>query len=310
RNSPYAFLILFLSVPYVLNSAWLTQRTGYAPPARPLVAVSWALALFLGAFLVHNAKTLFSILLGILACLSFAVEGLLLAHPLALYQLTTAGVSERAGHLFLMLSGIHVLLPRYLPSFLKIDNSGWVPNYIWPACVFLIIGLDLIVRKHRWRIPLAFHPILVSTAIGVLFLWLVLYPRPHLLYPHKVTYPSGQKVTFYGLGRVAQMVEPGKFHLPRDGRDYTFYFTSWRPFEEIQVDFGSPHGSFAAKLELFDLPLYEGTVVSSVESIRIPSPPFYRYKNSHLYRLRITLEKKAGVIAFSHPFLFVIRPLR
>jgi hypothetical protein len=130
-----------------------------------------------------------------------------------------------------------------------------------------------------------------------------------LLYPTNTKFRSGEKITFFALGRVAQMVEPGKFHLPRDNRDYIFHFTSWRKIKEFKIDFGSLDGEFDVDLRFFDLVLFKGEISHKFKKLRLPSPSSYRFKNTNLYRLSIHLKRKSGVIAFSKPFLFSIQPI-
>jgi len=310
RNFRYFLLILFLGIPYVLNSAILTQRTGYAPQARPLVSISWILAILIVYFLVHNAKKTFFILFNIFVFIGLCLVILLLKNPLALYQLTTAGTIERSGRLFLLLSNLNFSLPKYLPSFLKIDNTTWIPNYAWIAGLLVFIGIYIAVKKHNFQMKLSHHLIITGICIFIIFFWLVLFPRTVLLFPTDIEYPSGEKIRFYSLGRVAQMIEPGIFHLPRDNRPYTFHFTSWRKIEEFRMDFGSKDGIFDVELSFFDHILYKGETTQAIETLRFSPPSSYQYKNSNLYRLRIFLKRKSGVIAFSKPFLFSILPLK
>jgi len=309
KNSRRLLLLLFLAAPYVLSSAFLTQRTGYAPQARPLTAVSWALAIPLGAFLVSCAKKVFRLLFAVCTAASFAVVSLLLLNPPALYQLTTAGEMDRAGRLFLQLSNLHFHLPRYLPSFLKIDNRHWLPNAAWMAGLLAFLLLYLAAGKHDFRVPHAGLLALLSAGILVLFFWLAFYPRVVLLQPERVTFSSGEKLTFYSLGRVARMSEPGVFHLPRDGRSYTFYFTSWRPLRELRMEHGSGHGEFAAEVRFFDLELFKGRVSHDAATLRVTRPPAYRFKRTNLYRLSLFIKKKSGVIAEKKPYRLVLQPL-
>jgi hypothetical protein len=309
RNFRYFLLLAFLTVPYILNSALLTQRTGYAPQARPLVAVSWVLAISVGYFLAFNTKKIFAILFYIFSFFGICFVILLLKTPLSLYQLTTVGISQRFGTLFVQLSNLHFILPRYLPSYLKLDNSGWIPNYAWLGAVLLFMGLYILCKKHDFRITPSFHLGAASFGILIMFFWLSLYPRTVLLYPQRVTFPEGQKITFFALGQVARMIEPGQFHLPRDNRDYVFHFTSWQKLKELRLLFGSPDGVFDVELRLFDVVLFKDQTSSQAQTLRIPEPLFYRYKNTHLYRLSIHLERKSGLIAFSKPYTLSLQPI-
>ncbi len=309
RNFRYFLLLFFLTAPYVLNSGLLTQRTGYAPQARPVVAVSWALAILIGTFLAYNAKKVFTIIFAIFSFVGIIFVFLLLKAPLALYQLTTVGQSERFGSLFLQLSNLHFLFPRYLPSYLKIDNSRWIPNYAWIAAVLLFMGLYILCKKHNFPMKIGFHLGIASIGILIVFFWLVLYPRTVLMYPRNTTYPTGEKITFYSIGRVAQMPEPGKFQLPRDNRAYVFYFRSWKKLEELRIDFGSTEGVFDVDIQLFDQILFKGKTSKNIQSLQRPTPSFYRLKNTYLYRVSIRLRRRSGAIAFSKPYFFSIQPI-
>lgn len=310
RRNFRQFLVIFsLTAPYVLNSALLTQRTGYAPQARPLVAVSWVLAILIGYFLAYNAKKIFTVFFRGFAFVGFCFVFLLLKNPLALYQLTTVGVSDRFGNLFLRLSNLHFFLPQYLPSYLKVDNSRWVPNYVWLAALLLFMGFYILCKNHNFRINTTFHLGIAFSGILIAFFWLVFYPRTVLLSPKNTTYPGGQKITYYSLGRVARMVEPGKFQLPRDSRAYIFHFTSWQKLKEIQMEFGSPEGKFEVEVHFFDTVLFKGETSYNFTTLQLPTPSSYRLKNTNLYRLSIHLKRKSGAIAFSKPYLFTIQPV-
>jgi len=309
KRKPRQFILIFLlTAPYVLNSAFLTQRTGYAPQARPLVAVCWGMVILIGYFLAHNAKKIFSCLFFLASFFSFLFVYLLLKNPLALYQLTTVGERERAGELFLMLSNLHFFLPKFLPSYLKIEDPNWIPNYVWIGGLLLFGASYLVLKKHAFNTKFSFHLLFSLLGIFVFFIWIVLYPRIILLYPLKTPFPSGEKITFYSLGRVARMVEPGKFYLPEDNRPYVFYFTSWREIKKFQIDFGSLEGDYYVNIRLFDLELFQGKTGKEIKTLSLPSPPLYRLKNTNLYRLSIYLEKKSEVSTAKNPYLFSILP--
>jgi len=309
RNRRYFFLLFFLTAPYVLNSAMLTQRTGYAPQARPLVAVSWGLIILVGYFLRFNAKKTFAIFFNVSVFTSLCFVFLLLKNPLALYQLTTAGSTERFGRLFLLLSNLRFSLYNYLPSYIKTENAGWMPNLVWAAGVFLFIGLYIVSKNHTFRMKPVHHLGIASSGILLVFFWLALNPRTVLLYPENTPYPTGQKITFYSLGRVAQMEEPGKFLLPRDNRAYIFHFTSWQKWEGMRLAFGSQDGAFDVEIALFDQVLYKGQSSPGIETLELVSPHSYRFKNTNLYRVSIRLQRISGVIAFAKPFTFSIQPV-
>ena len=308
RKSRDFILLLFLTVPYVINYAFLTQRTGYAPQARPLVSVSWALAIFVGFFLVYNMKKIFSTFFSVAVFLSCLAVFLLLKNPLALYQLTTRGETERAGKLFLLLSNLHFSLPRFLPSYLKIDNSKWIPNYVWAGAVLLFAAAYLVVKRRRVFSKFSFHVVFSFIGVTVFFIWFVLYPRTIITHPEKAAYPSGEKMNFYSIGRVARMIEPGKFHLPDDDRAYVFNFTSWRRIEKIRLNFGSLKEDYYVKIKYFDSELFQGYTKKEIKTLYFSPSPSYRLKRSNMYQISIYLEKKPGPVTYEDPYVFSILP--
>jgi len=299
---------LFVTAPYVLVSAFLTQRTGYAPQARPLVAVMWGMGIFLGHFLTREGKGLYARLLAWAAAASYLVTWLLLQNPFHLYQETTAGTSERGGGLFYLLSNFHFRLTDFLPSFIKIDNSGWLPNYIWPAGCLLFIILYACLPPRK--VPLRPGRFIAGAPAGglVVFAWLVLYPRIVLLNPVKTAFPAGEKVTFYSLSRVARQVEPGKFLLPEDGRSYIFWFSSWREFRRMEMEFGSLEGDYEVEIGLFDRPLFQGETRRETRSLELPNPPRYVCRGASYYRVTISITKRSEVSTARNPYLFSLVP--
>ncbi len=179
---------------YILVQAFLTQRTGYAPQARPLTSVIWALAIPLGYFLSVNSKKIFSALAVVGGALSLAAVVLLLLNPLALYQETTEGAVERSGLFFNKLSNLHFSLGDYLPSYLKVKDANWPPNVVWPLLLALFMIVYLLWPKKDFKPKLGLH-IALSTAGAVLFfLWLVLFPRVVLTNPLRLATFQGERI--------------------------------------------------------------------------------------------------------------------
>ena len=307
RNWRKLLMLCFLTAPYVLVQAFLTQRGAYAPQARIQVAVFWVMALFLGYFLAHNRKKVYALLFNAALAFSFLTVAVLLKNPWALYQPTTSGTVQRSGDLFVHLSNLHFYLPQYLPSFLKMDNRGWIPNFIWVGIFFLFCVSYVLVKKHSFTLGLSSQAVLVCLILVVVFAWGILYPRFVLQSPTNVIYPTGEKVTFYGLGRVLRMTSPGQFQLPRDQRSYVFYFTSWQPLDKLRLEFGSPDGIFDAQIRYFDKSLFKGKTSRETASLHFPAEAPYRFKGRFLYSLSIDLKKEEGLIAYTHPYHFSLR---
>ncbi len=310
RRRKTAMLVLALALPYVLVSAFLTQRAGYAPQARPLVGVVWALVLFCGASFASGEKKGFAFLFRLAAGWSLLAVWLLLRNPQALYQETTQGAMERAGALFTLLGNLHHSVTRLLPSFIKIEEWKWAPNFIWPSLLALFIGAYALVRAPRKPWPFARHLAFAGLALGIVFAWFIAVPRLALGTPRPAVLAGGDTISFYGLSRVAQMHSPARFSLLEDGRDYNFYFSSPRRIDRLRVDFGSQKGDYDLQLGFFDeAPALYAT--RGVLDMRVfEAPPAYRLGKAYLYRISLHLEKRSEVKTGVDPYQFALEPVR
>ncbi len=300
-------ILLFLAGPYVLLSAALTQRTGYAPQARPLVAVIWALVICLGYFLNHNRKTVFSRLAHGAAAAGFLLTFLLLRHPASLYQETTRGATQRGGGLFYLLSNLHFDFTRWLPSFLKVEDRNWLPNLVWPALIALFVVVYAFSKKRAVYPKFSFHVALASVGVAVFFIWLVLYPRLVLVNPTRLALPSGRRITFYSLSRSARLVKPVQFFLREDSRSYRFYLTTGQPIEELGITLGSTFGEYDCVLKIFDQTVFQGRTTGDLQRLRIPHPPRYKLGAKSFYELFLDLGKGSGPIGDQKPFQLEIQ---
>lgn len=306
RKKRLLFALLALSSPYVLVSAFLTQRTGYAPPARPLVAVIWAGAILLGFFLAHNQKKIFAYLFNLAACLSFIFVFLLLKYPMNLYQETTRGITERGGGLFFLLSNIQFRLPSLLPSFLKIEDWFWLPNFVWPFLILLFGRVYLIGRKSSLPLDNRLQTVLISFGLVIFFVWFGLYPRKVLLNPTRVTAPSGQTAIFYSISRSARPVGSGRFQLREDNRTYRFYFVTSVPIEELRLQLGSREGEYKFTLRIFDEVFARGKTSGEMKTATLKNPPRYKLNKKSYYELFLDLGKGRGVQTELQPYLLMI----
>jgi hypothetical protein len=298
------WLLLGLTAPYVLLSAFLTQRASYAPQARHLVAVIWWLSIWLGYFLIHSRKTILSHVFNLAAALSFLFVLLLLKTPVFLYQETTRGQRERGGGLFFSLSNLHFHLTDLLPSYIKSGEGAWLPNLIWPAIMALLIGGYLIVKKRPLTLKPYTHTLLACAGVAVFFVWIVLYPRLALRQPTYTALGPGKKVTFYSLSRAARMVEPGRFRLREDGRSYRFYMTTEQPLEELRISLGSTQGDYNYSISLFDEVLVRGKSVREIQELRLRNPPRYRLGKESFYTIILELGKDTRIRPELNPYLF------
>ena len=317
RSKKDLFVLLFISLPYLLNYAFFSHRQGHSPQGRVLTNISWVAAIFIGYFLVHNRKKLYSFLFWCLALAGLVIVVLLLRNPPFLYQPTTHQFTFRGGELFVYLSNLHFYLPDFLPSFIKVNNLKYVPNYVWLVAIFVFIAGYVWKRRHYQKkatsaSPLWFSPLLTLLGMAIFFLWFVLFPRTALLFPANAAYSSGEKISYYDLGRHVQMKEdePGRFTITKDDHTLDLHFTSWRTIENLEIGFGSLKGKYEVRLKFFDQELFSGIVSHEMNVLVQSSPPSYRYKNTNLYRLSIEIKNLSEISTAENPFLLILQPIR
>ncbi len=305
-----AWLILAVAAPYAIISAFLTQRVGYAPQARTLVAAIWAPILFLGAYLASERKKIVSGLFNGAVGASLLLTWLLVQNPLTLYQETTQGATDRGGDLFYLLSNFHHSLTRLLPSFLKVEDWHWTPNFVWPALTAVFVVLYLLARKRPKRMAFGAHLALAAIVLGVFFAWFTAVPRLTLYSPVEAVLPNGPTWTFYNLSRVANMHQPARFSLLEDGRDFDFYFASPTKLDKLRIDFGSDKGDYELRLGFWD-DKPETYVTSQSLDMRIfEAPPAYRRGGEYVYRVSIGVKNLSGAKTIDFPYQFALSPVQ
>jgi len=310
RNKKDFFALLFIAAPFVLNYAFLAHRQGHSPQGRVLSPLVWIGAIFIGYFLVYNRKKIYMLLFSGFGILSLVTASLLLHNPSALYQPTTHEFTFRGGELFISLSNLYFYLPDFLPSFIKVANLAYIPNFIWLLGIMLFVGGY--VWKKELKLPSRLPGIAAVTLIFLLLLsaWFVFYPRMVLLFPTRADYSTGHRIGFYSLTRHQVMKNAGEFKLKKDPELYEFNFTSWRQIQDLALTFGSEQGDYSVEVKLFDEVLYSGFTSREIKTVKVPSPPRYRYKNTYLYRITLRLKGLSDISTADNPYHFVISPVR
>ena len=302
------FALLFISFPFILNYAFFAHRQGSCPQGRILSPLSWVGIILVGYFLIHNRKKIYTALFKAACLVSLVTPILILRHPSFLYQPTTHEYTFRGSELFISLSNLYFYLPGLLPSFLKHNNFGYIPNYIWMSLILFFV-LGYLVKKDIKRSPQFFSKVLIVYLILLLlFTWFSLFPRTALILPLKAKYSPGKTIGFYVAREYLRMINPGEFHLTKNHHDYNFIFASRREIEELKIKFGTAEGNFRVELKLFDKILFKGETTQGIHTISSPSPPAYRFKNSHLYQMKIKFEQISGEPVTKNPFIFSIYP--
>jgi hypothetical protein len=270
------FILLFITLPFILNYAFFAHRQGGCPQGRVLASLSWIGFILIGYFFVHNRKKIYSGLFWISYTVGLIIPILLLQNPSFLYQPTTHEYTFRGSELFISLSNLYFYLPGILPSFIKVNNLSYIPNYIWLGLILLFImgyayKKSLYLSKH-----LSNPAILAMTSLLALFLLFSLYPSTALISPVKANYSPSKTIGFYSLDRFSKMRNPGEFHLSKSSYEYIFRFTSWRRIEKLRLKFGAVDGEHYVKIKLFDTTLFEGNTSDEIRTIFATTPPRYR----------------------------------
>ncbi len=139
------FWLLFIPFAvHILNYAFNTHRGGYCPPARPVSPFVWFMVFMIYLYLKDNWEENNKKLFSIFSSFSIFISFILIKYPLLMYQTTTHEVKIRASSLFFFLKNSVVDLPKLFPSFLKIYNYKYLPNWIW---FFLIISITFLLLK-------------------------------------------------------------------------------------------------------------------------------------------------------------------
>lgn len=311
RRSKKIFLsLLFISLPFLFNYSFLTHRQGYSPQARVLMPIIWTGIFALGEFLATNEKRIFRHLFLFSVALSLFLTVILLFHPSFLYQPTTHEFTSRPGDLFVYLSNTHFFLPSFLPSFIKVNNFGYWPNYIW---IILIVIFLLFYAFSRNKIILSWgftwHSVLILFGIA-LFLW-VIFPLPPL-YPVKtITYSPQRSLGFYlfYLGRGVVVKEEGDFYLHLE-KPYRFIFGSKQELKEIELRLGSETGDYEINLRAFDLPLIKTRINQEKRQLRLNLPPPYKRRHIYLYEINLEMKHYSKESMLIEPFMIQFVPSR
>ncbi|MBN2198399.1 MAG: hypothetical protein JW747_00955 [Candidatus Aminicenantes bacterium] len=308
RAGREALCFLFLALPFLASYAFFTHRQGHSPQGRVLAPLSWMAVMLVGHFLAGNRKRLFQFGFRLAALASLTLAVLLVLHPSFLYQPTTHEVTSRPGDLFVFLGNMRVFPPAFLPSFIKADNSRYLPNIIWPVLIVFFVLLYLFLRPHA-DLPRLFRPAAAALLLGAgFFLW-VLYPRPGPYPVRTVPYTSRESLGYFlfPMGRGVVMKPGGEMYLHLE-KAYDVLFTSRRPLEGLTLVFGSEKGEHKCRIRFFDLPVFEGRTSFEKREVAISSPAFSRFKRYSLYSVRLEIEKLSGENMLLDPYFFEVVP--
>ena len=319
-------ILLFISLPFLLNYAFFTHRQGYCPQARVLAPLSWIGALLIGYFLAFNRRKILTMLFWAAGLATLTITVLLLLHPSFLYQPTTHEFTQRPGDFFVFLSNMRFFLPSYLPSFIKVDNLRYLPNYVWIGLVVLfVIGYARSGRgkrrnddlkgkippdNHR-RAKSGFRLGLVAVLLGLAFRLWVYYPGC-VLYPTQTfTYSTQRQLGLYlfPLGKDVVAKNEGELYL-HDDRAYKVIFGSKEKLEQVKLVFGSTEGEHDVRIRLFDLPVFEGRATREKKDLILKAPAYFQYRTLYIYEIDFQFKKRSAENLKIDPYLLQILPPR
>jgi hypothetical protein len=304
--------LLLIAAPFVLNYAFFTHRQGFCPQGRVLTPISWIGAIAVGYFLAHAGNRVFRWLFGLAAAAGAVISGILLTHPQFLYQPTTHDYTNRAGDLFVHLSGIRMFLPPLLPSFIKVDNRGYTPNLVWVGILAVFVAA-YIAWGRRGAKPLrfGFHAAAAGLLLaGVVGLWVV-SPRPALYPSLPHDFQSGGRLAFFPQQAGSGVIPgpDGSLYL-HYAKSYPLYFASREPLTSVELTYGSVKGSHRVSMSLFDVPLQADATDRETKMLVFRPSAAYKVRGFSLYLLNVTLEHLSDESMLEAPYRVRIVPGR
>jgi hypothetical protein len=302
------FFLLAIALPFVLNYGFFTHRQGFSPQARVLMPVSWVAIIAIGWFLAQNDKPFFGGAFRTLVLAGVAVTLVLLFHPSFLYQPTTHEFTERPGDIFVFLGNMRVFLPPYLPSFIKVNNVGYLPNTIWIMAVLGFVLAYILIKRKKEARPLV-HSLVVFGLLSAGFVLWVLYPRDSLYPAETIKYTETRALGLhtFPMGRGVVIKPWGDMYLHFEKR-YRILFSSRRKLDQVKVAYGSEKGEYEVRARFFDLPLFEDRTVLQKKEISVTPPSYYLRNGLYIYEIDVEIKNHSTENMQNDPYFFSIKP--
>ncbi len=249
RYRPH-LLVAFPAMIFILNHSFSTIRAGYCPQGRYLAPAAWALMLFAVIYYRESRNRPFKRAFLTLPLVPLFVTAYQTLEPFTLYQPTTHNITVRAGLMFQNWSNSRIDLPALLPSFIKIDNRGYLPNAVFLAVFLLLVMLALL----PWRAKIAprisgIVPLLVF--LGIFSLG-SLFPRLDRSAPRQLTGPRDLPSRIFFEPAAAAGGEPATWIMP--GGRCRVRIESLAPLKSLELRLENSRGSEALEMTilLFD----------------------------------------------------------
>jgi hypothetical protein len=285
-------LVALPALLFVLNHAFSTIRPGYCPQGRYLTPVAWALLLFALIYYRESRNRFLKNVLLALPLYSIFVSAYQAWHPMTLYQPTTHDTLVRPGLIFANWSNIYCGLPGLLPSYIKTDNSGYLPNHVILALFLLFLALAL---RRSGRRGLRLSPLVLFLAV---FSLSSLFPRPDLSDPQPFTDERGRPVFAYFSPRPAARVADQAWIFCGPG-DRGILLESRLPFKNIrlQLENRSPQAALRLEISAFDQGLARRELPAGGAAQVDLQPPYKKLKGRFFYQLHLRGEVRGRTAA-------------
>jgi hypothetical protein len=276
---------------FILNHAFSTIRAGYCPQGRYLTPVAWALLLLALVYYRESGNAFFKKAFLVLPLYSLFVALYQSVQPSTLYQPTTHDSLLRQGLLFQNLSNSRIHLPGLLPSFIKADNRGYLPNFIFLGIFLLLVGFSLLRRRRRGGGVIASLLLFFS-----IFSLACLFPRPSLANPQALSGPRNLPCRVYFTPAPATGGEKAAWFFSGEGRSRMLIETLV-PLKSIEIRIQNLSGTAPLELAIdhFDekaarLRLPE----NATGRVVLNQPHFEKIKARHYYQFLLAASAGKG----------------
>jgi hypothetical protein len=283
-------LHLLISLPamlFVLNHAFSTIRAGYCPQGRYLAPAAWALLLFALVYYRETRNRYFRKAFLVLPLYPIFVTAYQAFTPFTLYQPTTHDSLLRQGLIFQMWSNSRINLPALLPSFIKTDNRGHLPNAVFLAVFLLLIVLAL--ARGRSRVPPGCGILTSALVFLGIFSLSSLFPRPDLSSPQRLTGPHNLPCQVYFSPEAVQGGKSAAWSFSGRRRQ-RMLIEALAPLKAIEIDIRNCSTSAALDLavDLFDDPVARRRLQKkSGERFVVDNPRYRMIKARYFYQFEL-----------------------
>jgi hypothetical protein len=279
----YHLLVALPAAFFFINLAFSTIRQGYCPQARYLTPATWALFMLILIYYHESRSLFFKKMILVMPLYSFFVVVYQTFRPMTLFQPTTHETLVRPGLIFLNWSNIFCKLPNLLPSYIKTDNSGYLPNFLFLALCLLFLFLTL--SKFNLRSSRAVPPLLFLAA----FSFGSLFPRPDLAAPKSLPDSHGRPGFIY-FSPQPDTQSDDRTWIFSGSANFSILLETRLPLENIQLQLENNTDQSTLNMEIasFDQePSQRQLPARGTALISLQQPQYKKIKNRYFYQLHV-----------------------